>query len=424
MNFVSTLKNSIRALFPAPVFKALIRAYHFLFGWGAALFYGFPARKLFVIGITGTKGKSSTAEMVNAILEEAGYRTALLSTIRFKVGKESRPNLFKMTMQGRGFLQKTLSEAVKAGCTHAVLELTSEGALQFRDAGVAMNALIFTNIQPEHIEAHGSYEKYKDAKMGIARALVRSPKRPRIIVANPTDEVGARMLALSVDVKRSFTLEDARPYALQSDKASLTYKGVTFEIAFPGEFSILNALAGATVADELGVDAKTIALGLSKLKTISGRVERIDEGQDFKVIVDYAHTPDSLRALYAAYPEKRKICVLGNTGGGRDTWKRPEMGKIADDTCAEVILTNEDPYDEDPEKIVQEMATGMKRKPKIIMDRREAIRTALGMARAGDAVLISGKGTDPYIMEAGGKKTPWSDSAVAREEIKKLVQKQ
>jgi UDP-N-acetylmuramoyl-L-alanyl-D-glutamate--2,6-diaminopimelate ligase len=420
---LSILKKTIKKILPAPLFGMLSTGYHFLLGWGAALLYGLPARKLFVIGITGTKGKSSTAEMVNAILEEAGYRTALASTIRFKVGRETRPNLFKMTMQGRGYLQKVLSEAVKADCTHAVVELTSEGSVQFRDAGVFLNALIFTNIQPEHIESHGSYENYKNVKMNIGRSLVTSYKRPRIIVANPNDEVGARMLALPVDKKLTFALQNAAPYSLGDGKVSLTFRGTTFEIPFPGEFSILNALSAATLAHELGIDAKTIGKALSRLEKISGRVEKVDEGQPFSVVVDYAHTPDSLRALYGAYREKRKICVLGNTGGGRDSWKRPEMGKIAEESCAEIILTNEDPYDEDPEKIVNEMAGGMSKKPHIVMDRREAIRTALLLARSGDVVLISGKGTDPFIMEENGKKTPWSDSAVAREELKKLLSK-
>ena len=150
-------------------------------------------------------------------------------------------------------------------------------------------------------------------------------------------------------------------------------------------------------------------------------MERIEAGQNFIAVVDYAHTPDSLAALYGAFPNRRKICVLGNTGGGRDTWKRPEMGRIADETCAEVILTNEDPYDEDPSAIVAAMATGMRRTPSIIMDRREAIRHALRAARPGDAVLISGKGTDPFIMGPKGSKQSWSDAAVVREELERLL---
>lgn len=418
---LTTLKKIIQKTLPRSLYKALIRAYHFLYGWGAAFFYGLPARKLFVIGITGTKGKSSTAEMVNAILEEAGYRTALASTIRFKIGKESKPNLFKMTMQGRGYLQRVLAEAVKADCTHAVVELTSEGAAQYRDAGVYLDALIFTNIQPEHIESHGSYENYKNMKMRIGNSLQSSYKRPRIIVADPEDEVGARMLNLDVEKKLPFTLATGAPYAFSEGRTSLTFRDTTFEIPFPGEFSIRNALAAATLAHELGIDSKIIGKALARMEKISGRVEKIDAGQSFSVIVDYAHTPDSLRALYAAYPNRRKICVLGNTGGGRDSWKRPEMGTIADEACAEVILTNEDPYDEDPEKIVREMAGGMKRKPRIIMDRREAIREAFHLAATGDVVLISGKGTDPFIMMASDKKIPWSDSAVAREELGELL---
>jgi UDP-N-acetylmuramoyl-L-alanyl-D-glutamate--2,6-diaminopimelate ligase len=168
----------------------------------------------------------------------------------------------------------------------------------------------------------------------------------------------------------------------------------------------------------LGISTSAIKRGLENLKTIPGRGERIDEGQSFTVVVDYAHTPDSLRALYGAYKDSRKICVLGNTGGGRDTWKRPVMGGIADESCAEVILTNEDPYDEDPRSIVEEMARGMQRAPAIIMDRRKAIAEAFRRAHPGDAVLISGKGTDPCICVENGKKIPWSDSAVAREELR------
>jgi UDP-N-acetylmuramoyl-L-alanyl-D-glutamate--2,6-diaminopimelate ligase len=198
-------------------------------------------------------------------------------------------------------------------------------------------------------------------------------------------------------------------------------RGTTFSIPFPGEFSILNALAASALAEKIGIAPETSARALSKMKPISGRVETIDEGQPFLAVVDYAHTPDSLRALYSAYPNKRKICVLGNTGGGRDRWKRPEMGAIADETCAEVILTNEDPYDENPRAIVEEMAAGMKRAPRIIMNRREAIAEALALASKDDVVLVSGKGTDPYIMEANGTRTPWSDAAVVREELKRLI---
>ena len=181
----------------------------------------------------------------------------------------------------------------------------------------------------------------------------------------------------------------------------------------------MNALAVIHAARFVGISLQDCADALRVLERIPGRTERIDMGQGFQVVVDYAHTPDSLAALYSAYPV-RKICVLGNTGGGRDTWKRPEMGRIADEACDEVILTNEDPYDEDPRAIVEAMVSGMKRTPTVVMDRREAIQTALSRAGAGDAVLITGKGTDPYIMGPNGTKTPWSDAEVVREELRKL----
>lgn len=181
-----------------------------------------------------------------------------------------------------------------------------------------------------------------------------------------------------------------------------------------------NALAAATVAKALEVPTDVIKRGLEKVSVIPGRAETVEAGQDFTVVVDYAHTPESLKALYGAYAGKRRICVLGATGGGRDKWKRPVMGKIAADNCDLVILTNEDPYDEDPRAIVDGLAGGMQNiKPEIIMDRREAIARGIALAQSGDAVLITGKGTDPTIAGPRGTKTPWSDAAVAREEIEK-----
>ena len=161
---------------------------------------------------------------------------------------------------------------------------------------------------------------------------------------------------------------------------------------------------------------------LEKFSYIPGRVERIKEGQYFDVVIDYAHTPESLQALYNAFRDKRKICVLGNTGGGRDVWKRDKMAKIAENECDEIILTNEDPYDDDPQKIISDMAAAIPdAKPIIIMDRRVAINKAISLAKSGDAVLITGKGTDPYIMGAGGTKIPWSDAGVAKEELRKIL---
>ncbi len=408
--------------------------YHFLLPYLGALIYGYPSRDLLVIAVTGTKGKSSVTEMVNAILEEAGYKTALLNSIRSKIAGNSEPNLSRMSMPGRFFIQRFLRRALDARCTAAILEMTSEGARQYRHRAIALDALIFTNLSPEHIESHGSYEKYADAKFKIGRTLARSPKRPRVMVANADDRESICYLELPVEKVVPFSL-DEHAHAASDRGGHFTFDDTDIAVSLPGTFSLKNALAAATLCHALGIHAAVIKRGLEKLDRIPGRAERIDAGQQFTVIVDYAHTPDSLQALYDAYSTstgsttltagplgagRKLICVLGNTGGGRDTWKRPVMGKIADDNCDEVILTDEDPYDEDPRSIVEAMTKDMRRSPTIIMDRREAIRTAFKRANAGDVVLISGKGTDPCICVDHGRKIPWSDAGVAREELQHL----
>lgn len=414
------IRTLLESLLPRPVYVALLRPYHLVWVAVAAFLYGFPARTLTVIGITGTKGKSSVSEMLFAILRYANYPTAMAGTIRFAVNEDSRPNLFKMTMPGRGFLQSFLKDAVQKGAKYAVIEVTSEGAAQHRHQFLDMDALIFTNLQKEHIESHGSMEAYAKAKFRLGNALAYSPKRPRAIIANSSSEYAKPYLALPVETKLPFGIGDAQEIRFLDGAVSFRYEGVLFEIPQPGAFSILNALAAIKTAAWLGVSVEKSAQALHQLTRIPGRAEKIEAGQNFVAIVDYAHTPDSLRALYDAYGKRRKICVLGNTGGGRDTWKRPLMGQIADEACAEVILTNEDPYEEDPRAILDAMTKDMKRTPRIIMDRREAIHTALTLARPNDVVLVTGKGTDPYIMEAHGTKTPWSDAQVIHEELQKI----
>ncbi|MDE1944605.1 MAG: UDP-N-acetylmuramyl-tripeptide synthetase [Patescibacteria group bacterium] len=421
--FVNRIVRALKKILPEAAVRPLLPLYHRALVFFMALAYGFPARKLTVIGVTGTKGKSTTAEMLFSILRGAGYRTALISTIRFAIEDDSEPNRYKMTLQGRGFAQAFMKKALRAGCTHLVIEVTSESVLQFRNRFLDLDALIVTNIQREHIESHGSFERYVAAKRAIVDTLVRSPKRVRILVAN--EDVPESRAFLSAQVSKAIGCSARELSRLSSDDRSVSfdYASTHFSLPLPGTFNAMNALAAVKLCEVLGIAPAKAALALATLPVVRGRVERIEEGQDFIAVVDYAHTPDSLRALYGAFPNHRKICVLGNTGGGRDTWKRPEMGRIAEEACAEVILTNEDPYDEDPRAIIDAMVAPMKRPPTVIMDRREAIRAALRAARKGDAVLVSGKGTDPYIMGPKGSKTPWSDAQVVREELGRLLKK-
>ena len=420
--------------------RFLFIPYHYALALFGAVIFGFPSRKLNVIAVTGTKGKSSVVELVSAILDEVEFKTAHASTIHFKIADKKERNLHKMTMPGRFFLQHFLRRAVNAGCTHAVIEMTSEGARQFRHKFIALDALIFTNLAPEHIESHGSYENYVAAKVSLARTLEKSWKKNRLLIVNGDDKEAEKFLSVFSGTKIVYSRKDAGNPGISSEDVSFDWNGTRINSPLPGEFNLYNILAAATYAKAAGISAGKIKAGIERVKSIRGRAEKItlegltrsdlsgdsrsDLGQtcpDFTVIVDYAHTPDSLEKLYQTYSGKYRVCVLGNTGGGRDKWKRPVMAGIAEKYCDEIILTNEDPYDENPEQIIREMAAGMQHKqPTIILDRRGAIRAALAHASRGDAVLITGKGTDPFIMGPRGSREPWDDATVAREELEKL----
>lgn len=413
----------IKKIIPKPLFRLLQPLYHrFLVFVGAAL-YRFPSKHMTVIGVTGTKGKSSTAEIIYSILDSAGYKVALASTIHFKIGEHTDRNLFKMTMPGRFFLQQFLAKAKRYGATHVVIEMTSEGVLQHRHKFIYLDALVFTNLSHEHIEAHGSFENYKAAKLKLRDALEDSPKEKKYMIANHDDEHGKDFLKVTIAEKVPFSLRELRDI-VEYPEIRFRYNDVEYYSPLKGLFNVYNIFAAMRAAEIFKTPKEALKKGIERLDIIHGRVEHIFEGQQFTVVVDYAHTPDSLLKLYRTFRDKEKICVLGNTGGGRDTWKRPEMAKIAEKYCSHVILTDEDPYDEDPKKIVREMAAGMtKKKPEIIMNRREAIKAALRTVSNDGVVLITGKGTDPYIMRANGKKEPWSDADVAHEELKMLLGK-
>jgi UDP-N-acetylmuramoyl-L-alanyl-D-glutamate--2,6-diaminopimelate ligase len=422
---MDTVFRIIKLFVPKRLFGALQPAYHGMLAFLGAFRYGYPSRKLYVVGVTGTKGKSTVTELIAAILEEAGHTVALSNSIRFKVADESVRNTYKMSMPGRFFLQRFLARAVREDCGFAVIEMTSEGAKQNRHKHIDMDAFVFTNLSPEHIESHGSFEAYRDAKLKIRDALIGSKKSRRIIISNKDDAYGTLFAEAPDTVEKYFySLKQAEPHTANDRGVLLTFDGVSIHSPLVGTFNIYNILAAAVFARSLGIHADVIKRAVEKLAVVKGRVEKVDEGQHFSVFVDYAHTADSLEKLYQAFPNDRKICVLGNCGGGRDTWKRPEMAKIAEKYCSEVVLTNEDPYDEDPEAIVRSMADAMKEKPPtVIMDRRLAIRHALAGAHDKDVVLVSGKGTDPYIMGPRVTKTSWSDEKVVREELQALLNK-
>ena len=423
---METVLYTLKRFIPKTILRQVRPVYHLALAYIGSIRYQHPSRHIKVIAVTGTKGKSTVTEIIAHILRTHGENVASLSTIQFCIGDATEKNLFKMTTPGRFFVQRFLRQAVDAGCSYAVLEMTSEGAAQSRHRFIDFDALVFTNLTPEHIESHGSFANYKNAKLRLAEAVFVSKKRPRYLVANTDNEHGVDFLNYAVEHKLPYGLADVSLYTLLKDSVTLVIDGATIRVPLVGLFNVYNALSAITLTRALGVPLDTIERAFRSLPPVKGRVEHFESPRGAKrvtAVVDYAHTPDSLEQFYQAFPDVHKVCILGNTGGGRDTWKRPEMGNIAERYCDEIILTNEDPYDEDPHKIVADMAKGITNTDKleIIMDRREAIKTALTKAPEGGYVLISGKGTDPYIMGPNNTKLPWSDAAVVSEELSKLA---
>jgi UDP-N-acetylmuramoyl-L-alanyl-D-glutamate--2,6-diaminopimelate ligase len=435
-----SLKSLLKKIIPS---KALL-FYHFSLAWLGALIYGFPSRKLFVIGVTGTKGKTTTSDLLAQILEKSGRKTGLASTAIFRVGEEQWPNISKQTMLGRFGLQKLLRKMVEAGCKYAVIETSSEGILQYRHRFIDYDAAIFTNLTPEHIERHGNFENYRQAKLVLFQKVSR--KKNGFGVYNLDDDNAAYFLRPKISRQCGFTLKDAKSKLLPEEKINriseigtgpngsrFKFNGEEMEMPLIGEFNVYNAAAAISAARAAGAGMSEIKKALREATAPPGRLEMIDEGQKFVAIVDYAHEPASLEALYKTardLKEKsgRMICLLGSQGGGRDKWKRKEMGRVASDYCDEIILSNEDPYDEEPLAILEDIKKGIaedkKRKTLLIIDRRQAIAKALALAEKGDAVILSGKGGESWMCIRNNQKIPWEEKAVVREELEKLRKSQ
>ena len=418
----------------------LLNWYHFSLAFLGALIYGFPSKRLKVIGVTGTKGKSTVVKLAEVILEEAGYKIASFSSIKFKIDKKEWPNKLKMTMPGRLKLQRFLRQAVDAGCQYAIIEVTSEGILQHRQRFIDFDTVVFTNLSPEHIERHGSFEKYRQAK----GELFKQCKKIHII--NFDNENAEYFLKFPSYKKYGYGVDKklkignwkfikATNIEPSTDGVNFVVNDTSFSARLLGGFNVYNALTAICIGLSQGVDLETCKKALAKVKGIPGRMEIVIE-KPFKVIVDYAHTPDSLEKVYQTITHQlinsstnQLICVLGAAGGGRDKWKRPVMGEIAAKYCDEVILTNEDPYDEDPSQILENIEGGILKiknlklnknlKLKIknyrkILDRQEAIKKALSLAKPGDIIIITGKGSEPWMCLAHGKKMPWDDREIVR----------
>lgn len=387
MNFKRLLKKI------TPVF--LLSWYHWCLAFLGAVIYGFPSRKLIVIGVTGTSGKSTTVDFICRILEEAGRKVASTSSIRFKVAEKEWKNTMKMTMPGRFVIQKVFKQAVDAGCKYAVLEVTSEGIKQFRHKFIYFDMAVFLNLTPEHLDSHGGFENYRKAKLELFRAA------KNVHVVNEQDE--NTKYFLQIPAKKIITFGKSRE---------------RLNLQLLGEFNQINAAAAAAVATHYGIPKEVCKKVLESVQGMPGRLEVVS--QNPIVVVDYAFTPEQLEASYTAVKKysggKSLVCVLGSCGGGRDKWKRPVLGNIAAKNCREIIITNEDPYDEDPLEIMEQVAGGVGEKSHhIVLNRKEAIKKAVSLAGADDAVIITGKGAEPLMCLADGVKIPWDDRQIVRD---------
>jgi UDP-N-acetylmuramoyl-L-alanyl-D-glutamate--2,6-diaminopimelate ligase len=405
--------------------------YHKVIAVAAAIRYGFPSRYLHVIGVTGTKGKTTVCNLITAVLSEAGYKVGMTSTILFQIGERRWANTTKATTLGPFVLQRLLREMVNERCTHAVVEVTSHAILQNRIWGINFDTAVFTNMGEDHLDYHGGFESYLRTKGILFSRLNRSSRKariPKVSILNCDDANFNYFDQFIADKKYTYGLNNGTCFATDmviSAKGSdfvlhVPNNQIEINLKIPGEFNVYNAVAAATVALANNINLKVVKDALEKASSIPGRLESIDCGQKYTIIVDFAHTEESLEhvlSLYKVLTRGKMYVVFGATGGGRDKGKRPKMGAAADKYADCVILTDDDPYEEDEWSIIEDIAKGVNRKEGEnfwkIPHREEAIKLALTLAREGDTVIIAGKGAEEVQM-IGGKAIEWDDRKVVR----------
>lgn len=402
----------------------------------AAAFFGYPARKLTVIGVTGTDGKTTTTNLIHEILKAAGYRSGMISTINAVIGGEKVDTGFHVTTPDAPDVQRYLSQMVAAGLTHAVLEVTSHGLAQHRVDACEFDVAVITNITHEHLDYHGSFEEYRSAKArlftGLKSTFPKTQGNPRKAVLNRDDSSFDYLLQISTGSSISYGFApdaDIRPMQVKQTVDGLQFfvngKGQEFPIncSLLGDFNVSNCLAAiAATVFTLGVSPEAARLGIANLQSVAGRMEHITLGQDFTAIVDFAHTPNALRkALETArqLTSARVIAVFG-AAGLRDRQKRRMMAATSLELADLTVLTAEDPRTEILDDILGEMAAGATSNGGVegesfwrIPDRGEAIRYAVSLARPGDLVIACGKGHE-QSMCFGEVEYPWDDRIAMR----------
>jgi UDP-N-acetylmuramoyl-L-alanyl-D-glutamate--2,6-diaminopimelate ligase len=425
--------------------QSIKNAYHLFQAILANISYGFPSRKLKVIGVTGTNGKTTTVQMIAKVLEEDGHKVAIASTINFKIGEKEWVNDTKFTTFSSFHLQEFLKKAAEAGCEYSIVEVTSHALDQNRVWGINFLVAVVTNVTREHLDYHKTIEEYQKAKEKLFEIV--AGKENGVAVVNLDMENVSEFLKYGVQNIFGYFLENQKSKSenqnnntkikkikagsikLGINNSIFSVDNVNFEIGLPGEFNIENALAATCVGLSQGISLEKISESLEKIKGVPGRVERIENKRGIDIIVDYAVTPDSLKKIYDYVSKLKKegsriIAVFGSCGE-RDRGKRPIMGKIVAKIADYVFVTNEDPYNEDPQQIIDEVFEGVSsyRKENLnawrILDRREVIKKALQLAKPGDILVVTGKGAEE-TMAVGEKRIPWNDPKIIREVLREL----
>ncbi len=451
------LRSVVKKFIPVGLF-AVVEPYGHL---GEAVLeniaYGFPARKLKVIGVTGTAGKTTTCTLITHMLRESGYKVAMMTTVAIDYGdgRGAQHNTTRMTSLGSLKLLQAIKQIRANRVEWLVLETTSHALVQHRVWGIPYSIVAFTNLSHDNVDYHGTFENYRKAKLMLFRQCDRNRRGKRIGVTNIDDPSGEMFAkAIKNPVRYGLKAGDLRASDVKLSSTESRFKAVIgedeYDIAsnLPGTFNVYNCLAAIGVARAAGLSKDQIETSVASLKSVEGRMNIIDEGQDFSVIVDYAPTPDGFEQVYAAVKPtaKGRIITVFGSAGRRDTLKRPIQGEIAGKNSDIVILTEEDDRDQDGMKIIEEIAAGAEKAGKVkdkdllfIHQREEAVQKAIDLARKDDLVLVLGKGEETVIItnKPGFKPAPghiyneatdairrsYNDTAATRAALKKRLKK-
>lgn len=431
------IRKIVKKAIPTKLFTTIEPAGHLLESVLAATRYGFPGRKLRVIGVTGTNGKTTTTFFIQKMLNESGIKTALTSTVAYGVGNDIQRQMEHMTTTKASILQNRLKDFVKQGAEWAVIETSSHALAQSRVWGIPFEVAVLTNLTHDHLEYHGTFENYREAKRKLFKITNKHGLRYGVVNA---DDPSAEIFANTVANSTTYGIQqgDIKATDIKLTSTGSTYTAKVGEdtynisIKIPGEFNVSNSLAALSVGRKLGLTVEQIEKGLAALESVEGRMNAIEEGQDFKVLVDFASTPDGFEKLFSSVRPlvKGKLIAVFGSAGRRDESKRAEQGRIAGRYADVVIATEEDDRDDDGAKILGQIAEGATESGKVqdeslflVPNREEAIGFAFTKASASDdMVVLLGKGHEKTIERADGE-YPWNESEAARAALQALLKK-